>query len=55
MAAVSWQIARGAIVDIFTAIEAAIAFFILLRYQINAAWLILGGIAAGFVMKFAMH
>jgi len=55
MAAVSWQLARGAIVDIFTGLETVIAFFILLRYQINAAWLILGGIVAGFVMKFAMH
>lgn len=55
MAAVSWQLARGAIVDIFTALEAVIAFFILLRYQINAAWLILGGVVAGFVTKFAMH
>ncbi len=55
MAAVSWQLARGAIVDIFTALEAVIAFFILLRYQINAAWLILGGVVAGFVMKFAIH
>ena len=55
MAAVSWQLARGAIVDIFTALEAVIAFFILLRYQINAAWLILGGIATGFVVKFAMR
>jgi chromate transporter len=55
MAAVSWQLARGAIVDIFTALEAAIAFFILLRYQINAAWLILGGVLAGCAMKFAMH
>jgi len=42
-------------VDIFTAVEAVIAFFILLRYQINAAWLILGGIMAGCVMKLAMH
>ena len=55
MAAVSWQLARGAIVDIFTALEAAIAFFMLLRFKINAAWLILGGIVAGFVVKFAMH
>jgi chromate transporter len=53
MAAVSWQIARGAIVDIFTAVEAVVAFFILLRYQINAAWLIVGGVVAGFVMKMA--
>ena len=55
MAAVSWQLARGAIVDTFTALEAVIAFFILLRYQINAAWLILGGVVAGVVMKFAIN
>jgi chromate transporter len=53
MAAVSWLLARGAIVDIFTAIEAIIAFLVLLRYQLNAAWLILGGVVAGFLMKFA--
>lgn len=55
MAAVSWQLARGAIVDGFTAIEAVIAFFILLRYKINAAWLIAAGVAAGCAVKFAMH
>ena len=55
MAAVSWQLARGAVVDIFTALEAVVAFFILLRYQVNAAWLILGGMVAGFMMKFAMY
>jgi chromate transporter len=52
MAAVSWQLARGAIVDIFTAVEAALAFLILLRFRINAAWLILAGIAAGCAVKF---
>jgi chromate transporter len=55
MAAVSWQLARGAIVDIFTAIEAVLAFLILLRFQINAAWLVLTGMVAGLVMKFATH
>jgi chromate transporter len=55
MAAVSWLLARGAIVDIFTAVEAVVAFFILLRYQLNAAWLILGGVVAGFLMKFALR
>jgi chromate transporter len=53
MAAVSWQLARGAIVDTFTALEAGFAFLILLRFKINAAWLILGGVAAGCLMKFA--
>jgi chromate transporter len=55
MAAVSWQLARGAIVDVFTAIETVVAFFILLRFKINAAWLIVAGVVAGCVMKFAMH
>jgi chromate transporter len=53
MAAVSWQLARGAIVDIFTGVEAALAFVILLRFRINAGWLILGGIAVGCMVKFA--
>lgn len=52
MAAVSWQLARGAIVDIFTGVEAALAFVILLRWRINAAWLILAGVAAGCAVKF---
>jgi chromate transporter len=52
MAAVSWQLARGAIVDAFTAIEAALAFLILLRFRINPAWLILAGIALGCAVKF---
>jgi chromate transporter len=53
MAAVSWQLARGAILDGFTAAEAVIGFFILRRYQINSAWVILGGLVAGFALKFA--
>jgi chromate transporter len=53
MAAVSWQLARGAILDAFTAAEAVIGFLILRRYQINSAWLILGGLVAGVGLKFA--
>jgi len=55
MAAVSWQLARGAILDAFTAAEAVIGFIILRRYQINSAWLILGGLIAGFALKFATN
>jgi chromate transporter len=55
MAAVSWQLARGAILDAFTATEAVIGFIILRRYQINSAWLILGGLVAGFALKFATN
>jgi chromate transporter len=52
MAAVSWQLARGAILDAFTTAEAVIGFVILRRYQINSAWLILGGLIAGIAIKF---
>jgi chromate transporter len=54
MAAVSWQLARGTILDAFTAVEAIVGLLILRRFQINSAWLILGGLIAGFVWKFAM-
>ncbi|MGH9745150.1 MAG: chromate efflux transporter [Candidatus Acidiferrales bacterium] len=53
MAAVSWQLARGAIFDAFTAAEMAVGFFVLRRFQINSAWLILGGLVAGLALKFA--
>jgi len=53
MAAVSWQLARGAILDAFTAVEAIVGLLILRCFQINSAWLILGGLVAGFAWKFA--
>ncbi len=53
MAAVSWQLARGAILDAFTAVEAIVGLLILRRFQINSAWLILAGLMAGFAWKFA--
>jgi chromate transporter len=54
MAAVSWQLARGAILDWFTAAETVAGFFILRRFRINSAWLILGGLAAGFLGRMVM-
>jgi chromate transporter len=53
MAAVSWQLARDAIFDATTAAEAIIAFFLLRRYKLNSAWLILGGIVIGVAVKMA--
>ena len=53
MAAVSWQLARGTILDAFTAVEAIVGLLILRRFQINSAWLILAGLMAGFAWKFA--
>jgi chromate transporter len=53
MAAVSWQLARDAIFDVTTVAEALVAFFLLRRYKLNSAWLILGGIAVGVAVKMA--
>jgi chromate transporter len=47
MAAVTWQLARGAIADWFTAALAVAAGALLLRGGINSAWLIAVGALAG--------
>ena len=43
MAGVTWQLGRAAIVDIPTALLAIVAAMLLFRFQINSAWLVLGG------------
>ena len=42
MALVSWQLARGAIVDPLTAGIGGVALILLLWVRVNAAWLVLG-------------
>jgi chromate transporter len=49
MAAVTWQLGRGSLIDPVTVLLAVIAAVLLLRYNVNSTWLILGGAAAGFV------
>jgi len=49
MAVVTWQLARAAIVDLFTIILALIAGILLLRFKVNSAWLVLGGGILGFL------
>ena len=51
MAAVTWQLARASIVDVFTALLAVGAAVVLLRTRLNSAWLVLGGAAAGLVYR----
>jgi chromate transporter len=51
MAAVTWRLGRSAIVDWTTAVLAVIAAFVLLRFRVNSAWLVLGGAIAGLVVK----
>ena len=47
MAAVTWQLGQAAIVDGLTLAVAVIAGAVLLRFQVNSAWLVLGGALVG--------
>lgn len=49
MAVVTWQLARVAISDWPTLLLAA-AGFLLLKYRVNSAWLVLGGAVAGLLL-----
>jgi len=51
MAAVALQLGRAAIVDAPTAVLAAVAAAVLLRYRLNSAWLVLGGAIAGAAIR----
>ncbi len=51
MAAVTWQLARAAVVDLPTALIAAAAALVLFRWRPNSTWLILGGAAAGWLLR----
>jgi chromate transporter len=48
MVAVSLTLARTALLDAPTVLLAAAAAFLLLRYRVNSAWLVLGGGALGY-------
>jgi chromate transporter len=51
MAVVTWQLAQAAIVDRASLVLAVLSAVVLLRYQINSVWLVLGGAAAGLVLS----
>ena len=51
MAAVTWQLSQTAIIDLWTVLLAAVALFVLLRFQINSVWLVLSGASIGFCIK----
>ena len=48
MALVAWQLQRHALVDWKTGCIAFAAAIALLRFRLNAAWLVLGGALLGF-------
>jgi chromate transporter len=47
MAVVTFQLARTAIIDWITILLAVTSAFLLLRYKVNSAWLVMGGAVAG--------
>lgn len=51
MVAVSWQLARGSLIDLTTAAVAVICLLLLLRFRVNSAWLVLGGALAGILSR----
>jgi chromate transporter len=52
MAAVTVQLARSSLTDVFTIVSAVLALFLLLRYKINSTWLIAGGAVFGFLSSY---
>jgi len=51
MAVVAARLAIGAIVDPIAAALAALALFLLLRFKVNSAWLVLGAGMVGWLVK----
>jgi chromate transporter len=53
MFVVTWHLGRAAIVDLATVLLALISAVLLLRFNINSAWLVLGGACAGLLIHWA--
>jgi hypothetical protein len=51
MAGVAVEFGRVAIVDVASAAIALVAFVVLRRFEPNSAWLVLGGAAAGLLVR----
>ncbi|HXQ30310.1 MAG TPA: chromate transporter, partial [Gemmatimonadales bacterium] len=51
IAVVTWRLGRAALVDWRTIFIAIAAATLLLRYNLNSAWLVLGGAAAGILAR----
>ncbi|MBA3440774.1 MAG: chromate transporter [Pyrinomonadaceae bacterium] len=51
MAVVTWQLARASLVDAPTVALVMISAVLLIRWQLNSAWLVLGGALAGWLIS----
>ena len=55
MAAVTIELAQGALVDVVTVALAVVAVILLIRFKVNSTWLIIGGGAIGLVYSLLTH
>ena len=51
MATVTWQLGRAALMDWVTVGTALVATVLVFRFQMNSAWLVLGGAVVGLVAQ----
>jgi chromate transporter len=51
MAGVTWQLGRATIVDPFAVAIAVVALVVLIRFNVNTVWLVVGGGAVGFAVR----
>jgi chromate transporter len=51
MAGVTWLLGRNAIVDLFSASLTVVALLLLIRFKVNAAWLVIGGGVLGLLLS----
>jgi chromate transporter len=54
MAAVTWELGRAGVVDVFTIVLALISLVLVIRFKVNSIWLILGGGVLGVGWKLLM-
>ena len=50
MAVVTFQLGRAALIDVPTVLLAGVAAVLLVRFKVNATWLVLGGASAGWIV-----
>jgi chromate transport protein ChrA len=51
MAFVGWQFGRAALVNVPAVILAVLSAALIFRYKINSTWIVLGGAAAGILLR----
>jgi chromate transporter len=54
MVAVAWQLGKSSIIDPLTAILGLLAAALLIRTQVNSAWLVFGGAVVGLIARLAL-